>query len=117
MLQIVVEGALEIVWHALGEPLQTRDRAHPVLAAIGLVILGGLAGAVTCLIFPTRLFWVGRIPGASLILSPVFTGAAMEYYGRRRRARGGSPSYMATFWGGGLFAFGMALFRFLWVGR
>jgi hypothetical protein len=53
----------------------------------------------------------------SLVLSPIVTGLLMEAYGRWRTSRGGYPSFVATFWGGALFAFVMALVRYLSVGR
>ena len=45
------------------------------------------------------------------------SGLVMQRYGQWREARDGSQSFIATFWGGALFAFGMALVRFLWVNR
>jgi hypothetical protein len=51
----------------------------------------------------------------SLLVSPAITGLLMEGYGRWRTSRGGHPSYVATFWGGALFAFSMALMRFMLV--
>ena len=41
----------------------------------------------------------------------------MDRYGRWRESRDAEPSYTATFLGGALFAFGMALARFLLIGR
>jgi hypothetical protein len=51
------------------------------------------------------------------VLSPMLAGLVMHYYGRWRESRGSEPSYTATFLGGALFAFGMALVRFLLIGR
>lgn len=53
------------------------------------------------------------VPGASLLLSPLMTGGMMELYGRWRSTGGHATSSASTFWGGALFAFGMALVRFL----
>jgi hypothetical protein len=55
------------------------------------------------------------VPGASLALSPLMTGVVMAFYGRWRSRRGHAISSASTFWGGALFAFGMALVRFLLV--
>jgi len=41
----------------------------------------------------------------------------MDRYGQWREDRGQSRSYIDTFWGGALFAFTMALVRFVWAGR
>jgi hypothetical protein len=100
----------------MGESMRGRNRAHPVLAGVGVVLLGGLAGVLTSWMWPARIFQPGPLRGASLLFSPLFTGAVMEYYGQWREDRGGLRSYVATFWGGALFAFSMALVRFVWVG-
>ena len=114
---MIGEVLIELGFRSLGEPFRTRSRAHPVMAAIGIVLLGGVAGGLTSLIWPTRVFRPGPVPGASLVLSPLVTGAMMHRYGDWREDRGGRRSSIATFWGGALFAFSMASVRFLWVGR
>lgn len=85
------------------------------MAAVGVAILGALGGVVSSLIWPTRIFQAFPVRGLSLLLSPFATGVVMDRYGQWREARGGQRSYMATFWGGALFAFSMALVRFLWI--
>jgi hypothetical protein len=78
-------------------------------------LLGGALGALTRMIWPTPIFQPSPVRGASLLLSPLMNGAIMDRYGAWLEARGGARSYIATFWGGALFAFGMALVRFVWV--
>jgi hypothetical protein len=112
LFQFGGELVIEVAGRVFGAPFERRDRAHPILAGIGVVLLGGLVGLLVSLVFPERLITVGRVPGASLVLSPLFNALAMEYYGRWRESRGRSRSYLATFWGGGLFALGMASVRF-----
>ena len=87
------------------------------MAGIGLGLIGGAMGWILWLAVPARVVTSGRIPGASLVLSPMLAGLVMHYYGRWRESRGAAVSYTATFWGGALFAFGMASARFLLVGR
>lgn len=83
---------------------------------IGLVLLGGLAGFLTSLILPNRLFGFHGIKGVSIVLSPIITGLLMRRYGDWCDERGHPRSYFATFWGGALFAFGMAAVRYYLVG-
>lgn len=111
-LQITAESLVELGFESMGESLRRRRRAHPVIALVGAAMLGGIAGFVTSLVWPTRIFQPGPVPGASLLLSPLASGLIMDRYGRWR---GEKASYLATFWGGALFAFGMALMRFVWV--
>ena len=117
LLQLGGEAVMEAAWRLLGDPFRQRSRAHPVLAGIGLVLLGATMGLILWLVFPERLVPRGGIPGASLVLSPMLAGAVMHYYGRWRESRGASVSYTATFLGGALFAFGMASARFVLIGR
>ena len=117
LLQLGGEALIEGVWRLLGDPFRERGRAHPVLAGIGLVLIGGAMGLLLWLVFPVRMMKSGGIPGASLVLSPMLAGLVMHYYGRWRASRGASVSYTAAFWGGALFAFGMASARFLLIGR
>ena len=114
-LQIVAEMLIEFGFGSIGESLRQRSRAHPVVAAVGVALLGGLAGVLTSVIWPTRMFRPGPVPGASLLVSPLITGLVMDRYGQWRDGKGIGRSYVATFWGGALFAFSMALVRFVWV--
>jgi len=87
-----------------------------VLAGIGIMVMGGLAGLITSFLLPSRILQPGPIRGASLFLSPLVTGMVMDRYGQWREDRGVERSFIATFWGGALFAFSMALVRFALVG-
>ena len=115
-LQLVGEILVEFGFASVGESLRKRSRGHPLLASAGAILLGGLAGVIASLVWPARILQPGPVRGASLVLSPIVTGAVMDRYGQWREERGASRSYLATFWGGALFAFSMALVRFLWVG-
>ena len=87
------------------------------MAAVGIVLMGGLAGVLTSLIWPTLILRPGPIPGISLLVSPIVSGLVMDRYGAWREDHGAERSHLGTFWGGALFAFSMALVRFLWVGK
>ena len=89
------------------------ESTHPALAALGCVLLGALAGWVSVLVVPHRLLPPPKIPGLSMLLSPLFSGLAMHSYGRWRFARAKSHSRLATFAGGALFAFAIAVTRYL----
>ena len=52
----------------------------------------------------------------SLLLAPLVTGVIMDRYGEWRYQRGGDPSFLGTFFGGALFALGLAAVRF-WTFR
>ena len=115
LLQLVGEGVLEAGWRWLVAPFSDRRRIHPVIGSAGLLGLGGIMGWIGWLLVPDPLITNAPVPGASLLLSPLMTGGVMESYGRWRSKRGHTTSSASTFWGGALFAFGMALVRFLLI--
>jgi hypothetical protein len=116
-LQMSGELLLELGFQTVGESFRRRSRAHPVLAGTGVAIMGATAGLITSWLLPSRILQPSPIRGVSLVVSPVVTGALMEGYGRWRQRRDGDRSFVATFWGGALFALSMSLVRLLLVGR
>ena len=117
LFQVVAEVLIEGGWRLFGEPLVQRARAQPVVAAVALVILGGLMAFVFSLVVPGRIIPAGPLPGASLLVTPIAVGAIMARYGRWLKGRGYVPSYVASFWGGAFLAVGMTTARFLLVRR
>lgn len=115
-LPIASELLFELGLESMGESLRRRSRVHPVMAGIGIALWGALAGAVISLIWPARIFQPVVLRGASLVVSPLISGIVMHRYGGWRESRREPRSHLATFWGGALFAFSMAVVRFLWVG-
>jgi len=117
LFQVVFEVVAEFGLESLINLLRPRKATNPVLAFLGLLFLGGVIGVLSGWIFPHRLFHPSPWPGLSLILAPIGTGLAMHLFGCRRNRRGGHPTFLASFWGGTAFAFGMALPRFLMIGH
>jgi hypothetical protein len=117
ILQLLVEIAVECGFESVAHSLRGRQTANPFLAAIGLVILGALAGALTSWIYPRRVMPELGFSGISLLAAPLAAGIFMQAFGNWRTARGGDPTLLATFWGGTLFAFAMAAVRWMLVGR
>ena len=62
-LQILAEMLVEFGFGFIGESLRQRSRAHPVVAGVGIALLGGLAGVLTSLIWPPRILRPGPLPG------------------------------------------------------
>jgi len=90
---------------------------HPAVVAAGWLLAGAAIGLVWSLDFPQRLTTPAHtIPGSSMPLAALAAGLTMHWYGNWRRNHGGHPSGLATFQGGALFGYGLALMRFLMVG-
>jgi hypothetical protein len=77
------------------------------------LLLGVCAGVLSVLIFRRRLMPYSPLPGLSLALSPIATGIAMHWIGEFWSDRGRGRPPLFTFGAGALFAFGMALVRFV----
>jgi uncharacterized protein YacL len=94
-----------------------RRRAKPTyFTYIGAAIVGACIGFLLSYLVPQRLLPSPTIPGISLILLPFFVGLIMRGFGNWRERNGQRPSVLASFWGGALFAFGMALVRWSRIG-
>lgn len=118
LVQFFAELLLELGFEAVAHSIRRGRLANPVLAAVGLLIIGAAAGFVSCWILPRPLFRpVPHFSGISLVLAPLATGAAMHAFGCWRRRGGGDPSLLATFWRGALFAFAMGLAPWVCVTR
>ncbi len=123
LLEILLELVLEIGFQLFVDVgsirlTETRGRNRRVpafVATIGFAALGGLVGGLSLLVWPERIVGRGLFPGASLVIGPLLSGAAMHFWGRRRRAKGRRTTQLATFHGGAAFALGYALERFIGV--
>jgi len=113
VVSIVGELLVELGFESLASPFIKEREANPILAAVGLVVIGAAFGWITTWSYPNRLIANPPLPGASLVLSPLFSGITLGWFGNGQRKRGRETSHLATFWGGALLAFACALTRFL----
>lgn len=111
--QVLFEVVTSLGWESLAHSMSRERESDPVLAGIGLLILGVVAGLISLLVLRSRLAPHSVFPGISLILSPLATGLVMHQIGEYWRERGWDRPRTFTFWGGATFAFGMALVRYI----
>jgi hypothetical protein len=111
LLEALFELACEVGIESLRGVVRPRQRAHPALATIGLLLLGSGFGAVSAWLLPRPLIAPGPVPGISVLLSPLLAGLVMQAYGTWAEGHGRQPSLLATFWGGSGFAFAFAISR------
>jgi hypothetical protein len=121
LLDVIGDALLEVLFGLVAEALsgvikRLKD-ASPVVLALGLAGAGAGAGLLSAWLVPHRLI-VGRvvIPGLSLVVAPLMTGLVMSVLGKQICRAGHWPSSVATFRGGVVFAFSMALVRWWLVG-
>ncbi|MGE0453391.1 MAG: hypothetical protein AB7O37_00555 [Vicinamibacteria bacterium] len=107
------EVLLELGLSGLKEAFGRRNRS-PYLATVGYLILGLGVGWLSAMMFPEPVFRSGRLPGVSLPIAFFGGGSVMHLWGLYRRSRGHSPTNLATFHGGGIFALAVAFVRFVY---
>src|SRR5207247_4813030 len=63
---------------------------------VGWAVIGSICGVISAFIFPHRLLPPSRLPGLSLIVAPLVSGALMKVVGDRRREAGKDTTILAT---------------------
>jgi hypothetical protein len=114
VLQIVAEGLFELGLYSLSEALNRKRRRNPILASIGYLLWGGIIGVVTVFIFPTLMIKNAALRILNLIISPIMAGLAMSAIGSWRKRKGQDLLRIDSFLYGALFAFGLAIVRYLY---
>jgi len=113
LLQGLFELIAELGFQSLGEPFKRRGPVNPLLAAIGYLLYGAIAGGLSLLL--PKMFVVPNMWRlANLIVTPLICGYAMAALGRFRTRRGSEALRLDTFSYGYLFALGMAVVRYVW---
>lgn len=112
--EIFLQIVFEILAHFGIEFTSKRNQftPRPILAALGYLFLGFIAGWISLGLFPTLFISSHAFQLANLFLLPIFAGAAMSALGRWRSARGDAPLRIDTFLYGFIFAFSMSAVRF-----
>jgi hypothetical protein len=112
---LLVEVLFAVLAAILEEAISDDEQSHRGMAAIGHLLMGAAAGAVSLLVFRFPLVAHPPIRGASLLLAPILTGGVLELLGRWWVRRGNVRMALFTFRGGFAFALGMALVRFVYI--
>ena len=113
LLQLFAETLAEMGFHAMREPFRRRPR--PIAAAVGLVLLGSMAGGLSLLLMPHHMTHTEAHRLASLIVVPMAAGGMMVLLGHWRRRRGDAPLRIDRFAYGYAFALSMALVRYFFA--
>ena len=115
VLPLFGELLLEVGLRSLGEPFIASERRNPVLAGIGYSLIGLIFGGLSLLIFPNSFIRSENFHGINLIITPVVSGLGMSALGWLRRRQGEPVLRLDSFLYGFLFAFMMALVRFVFT--
>ena len=115
VLQIIGELLVELGLRSLAEPFRDRETRSPLLTFAGYALLGLAVGGLSLLVFPDSFVRSASLHGISLLITPALAGLAMSGLGWLRNRQGQRLIRLDTFSYGFIFAFGMALVRFLFT--
>ena len=110
LLQVFVEILVEFGLQSLSEPF--RRKPNPVTAAVGYVLFGALAGAISLIPFPAHLVSIGLPRKVNLVVTPIAVGLVMMALGRWRARNDRPVLRIDRFVYGYVFALAFALVRF-----
>ncbi len=112
-LQALFELLAELGFHGLADTLKRPRR--PALSTLGFVLWGAIAGGVSLFIFPMSHIHDPMLRILNLVLTPVALGFLMMLIGNFRRRKGQDLVRLDQFGYAFVFAFAMALVRFIWA--
>jgi len=115
ILPLLGEIAFEGLLRCLGEPFVSRERRNAIAAGIGYFLIGLILGGLSLLIFPRSFVRSETFHGINLLITPVVSGLVMAAIGRWRERKGETLLRLDSFVYGFLFAFAMALVRFVYT--
>ena len=117
LVQVAAEILLELGLIPLRESARVHRRHHPVLAFIGFLMLGALAGFLSLFVYRRPVIPGERGRLLELLLAPIVVGLVMRLLGHWRQRRGKLPGPLESFWHAWGFALAFGLLRFLWPTR
>ena len=115
ILELIASAIMDLASRLLADSFDALESAPPVIATVVYTALGMFAGGCSVLVFPHHLVHPSRIPGISLVVSPILTGAALSLIGALLRSREKTTTRIETFRYGFAFAFGMSTVRLLFA--
>jgi hypothetical protein len=113
LAQVAFEFLAEFGVRSLAEPFRRPKPASPIMAAIGYLIYGAIAGALS-LLLPKMFVIAKSLRVANLVITPIACGLMMAWFGKFREQKGAETIRLDTFMYGYLFALSMAVVRYVW---
>lgn len=113
LLQAFFELLVEFGLHSLADTV--RKPRHPFFSFVGFLLWGAIAGGVSLLIFPSSLIVNPGFRAINLVATPLVIAAIMMFIGKARDRKGQNLVGLDRFGYAFIFAFTMALVRFVWA--
>jgi hypothetical protein len=115
ILQIIVEALIEGTFQRFAGTSWARKALSVTLALVMYFGLGVITGWLSTLVFPHSFIRSAKLHGISLVIIPLLAGLTMTGLGWIRRRQDKPVMRIDTFGYGFVFAFGMALTRFMFT--
>ena len=123
VLAVLFEGVLEFAADVIGDligrcfkhTVKPPEKRNPILAGIGYVLLGLIAGGLSLLIFPNSFARSEKFHGISLLVSPVLAGLGMAGLGWILKRQGKRVMRLDSFIFGFIMALPIAIVRFFYT--
>lgn len=113
--EFLAAALADVILRSLGQLFEPPRTGNSYLATIGHLVFGLAFGGLSLVFFPHRLAHPSKFHGASLIISPVIAGALLSWTGALLRKQDKKAMQIESFGYGFVFAFGIALVRFLFA--
>lgn len=114
LFELIFEILFQFGFELIADVLFGKTASErPILRVAMLLIVGGLAGGLSLLIFPQHLIRHGLVRYAAVIFAPALIGCVMAMIGRFRDQRGKEPRSLEHFAAGWAFAFAFGTVRVL----
>ncbi len=113
VLQVLFEAIAELGMHSLANTMKAPR--NPVLSTIGFVLWGAIAGGISLLILPKSPITSLALRRINLLATPLAAGGIMMLIGRLRDRRGQNLVRLDRFSYAFVFAFSMAVVRYIWA--
>jgi len=78
--EFAAESIGALILRGLAAVFDTSEFKNPLLACVGYVFLGGVAGGLSLLFFPHPLVHRSRVPGLSVVISPVLAAWECQWW-------------------------------------
>jgi hypothetical protein len=113
LLQLFVEVLAKSLLYSFD--LKSRHPIHTLYSSVGFTILGGLAGLISLTFAPHSFVTNPVLRKINLVVTPLAAGGIITLLGKRKRRSGIAPDGLDKFSYAFVFAFAMALIRFLFT--
>lgn len=116
IFELVVQILVELGFDSFFRSFKSKKEINPFLAYFGIFFVGSIFGLISVFIFNKPIIQgYGMSKNTSLLITPLAAGLIMHFWGNWLTSKNKQKSWFATFLGGALFSFAIALVRWILI--